>query len=200
MKKVLGAGFWVLVYAAAARGQGFTQRGFLETDFIGYPQTAPNDSGQAIGEALFQYEAFYKLSSDWQFAGGIDLRADTHQQVERDWNFSWDDRQLRRPGDRGAAAQCDLFEEQAHRGPGQTVYPLGQGRPAESYGPLRAARFPDSGGQRFSGHHGGAGDLWRAVQYHRTGLVAAVYPEPCPADRPALDRAAGGVRGWCCAR
>jgi hypothetical protein len=96
-KKALGAGCWVLACAVAARGQSFTQRGFFETDFIGYPQTAPNDSGQEIGEALFQYEAFYKLSSDWQFAGGIDLRADTHQQVERDWNFSWDDRQLRRP-------------------------------------------------------------------------------------------------------
>jgi hypothetical protein len=97
VKRALRAWFWVLAYAVAARGQTFTQRGFIETDFIGYPQTAPNDSGQAIGEALFQYDAFYKLSSNWQFAGGIDLRADTHQQVERDLNFSWDDRQLRRP-------------------------------------------------------------------------------------------------------
>jgi hypothetical protein len=78
-------------------GQSFTERGFLETDFIGYPQTAPNDSGQAIGEALFRYEAFYKLDSDWQFAGGIDARADTHEQVDRAWELSWDDRESRRP-------------------------------------------------------------------------------------------------------
>jgi len=97
VKRALGAGFLVLVCAAAAGAQNFTQRGFLETDFIGYPQTAPNDSGQAIGEALFRYEAFYKLSSDWQFAGGLDMRADSHEQVERDLNFSWQDRQLRRP-------------------------------------------------------------------------------------------------------
>jgi hypothetical protein len=83
--------------AGAAFGQAFTERGFLETDFIGYPQAAPNDSGQAIGEALFRYEAFYKLNSDWQFAGGIDARADTHEQVDRVWELSWDDRERRRP-------------------------------------------------------------------------------------------------------
>ena len=83
--------------AGAVFGQAFTQRGFLETDFIGYPQTVPNDSGQAIGEALFRYEAFYKLNSDWQFAGGIDARTDTHDQVDRAWELSWDDRERRRP-------------------------------------------------------------------------------------------------------
>ncbi len=95
--KLLGAGLWLVVFAIAAAGQSFTQRGFLETDFIGYPQTALNDSGQAIGEALFRYEAFYKLDSGWQFAGGIDARTDTHEQVDRAWELSWDDRQRLRP-------------------------------------------------------------------------------------------------------
>lgn len=95
--RVLGAGSWVLVFALAASAQSFTQRGFLETDFVGFPQSTPNDSGQAIGEALFRYEAFYKLNADWQFAGGIDARADTHQQVDRAWELSWDDRQRGRP-------------------------------------------------------------------------------------------------------
>ena len=87
----------LLILAPRAYSQTFTQRGFLETDLIGYPQTAPNDSGQVIGEALFRYEAFYKLSPDWQFAGGIDARTDTHNQVDRDWQLSWDDRERRRP-------------------------------------------------------------------------------------------------------
>jgi len=95
--RLLGAGFWVMGLAGAAFGQAFTQRGFIETDFIGYPQAAPNDSGQEIGEALFRYEAFYKLNSDWQFAGGIDARADTHEEVDRIWELSWDDRERRRP-------------------------------------------------------------------------------------------------------
>jgi hypothetical protein len=93
----VGAGFWVLGLSAGAFAQSFTERGFLEADFVGYPQTVPNDSGQAIGEALFRYEAFYKLNSDWQFAGGIDARADTHEQVDRVWELSWDDRERRRP-------------------------------------------------------------------------------------------------------
>ncbi|HUI82233.1 MAG TPA: hypothetical protein VLY24_30130 [Bryobacteraceae bacterium] len=97
MKRVVGCGLWVAGLTGAVFGQAFTQRGFLETDFIGYPQTAPNDSGQAIGEALFRYEAFYKLNSAWQFAGGIDARADTHRQVDRAWEISWDDRERRRP-------------------------------------------------------------------------------------------------------
>jgi len=97
VKRVVGAGFWVLGLSAGAFAQSFTERGFLEADFVGYPQTVPNDSGQAIGEALFRYEAFYKLNSDWQFAGGIDARADTHEQVDRVWELSWDDRERRRP-------------------------------------------------------------------------------------------------------
>lgn len=97
MKRVVGGGLWVLGLSMGTFAQSFTGRGFIETDFFGFPQTAPNDSGQAIGEALFRYEAFYKLNSDWQFAGGIDARTDTHAQVDRDWELSWDDRQRRRP-------------------------------------------------------------------------------------------------------
>ena len=97
MKGVLGAGLWVLGLVAAAPAQDFTQRGFLEFDLTGFPQTTPDDSGQAIGEGLLRYEAFYKLNSNWQFAGGIDARTDTHEQVDRTWELSWEDRQERRP-------------------------------------------------------------------------------------------------------
>jgi len=87
----------MLALAAAAFPQSFAQRGFLETDFIGFPQTTPNDSGQAVGEALFRYEAFYKLDANWQFGAGFDARTDTHHQVDRDWELSWTDRTRRRP-------------------------------------------------------------------------------------------------------
>ncbi len=97
MNRVLRLGSWVLGFAAASSAQSFTQRGFLETDFIGYPQTAVNDSGQAVGEALLRYEAFYKLNADWQFAGGVDARTDTHNQVGRAWQLSWNDRERKRP-------------------------------------------------------------------------------------------------------
>ena len=47
----------ILLLAAAAPAQNFTQRGFLETTALLFPQDAPNDSSHAVGEALFRYEA-----------------------------------------------------------------------------------------------------------------------------------------------
>ncbi len=82
--------------AVSAWGQNFTQRGFLETAAVLYPETAPNDSGRVVGESLFRYEAFYKLTN-LRFAGAVDARFDTHQETERAWDPSWWDRNLRRP-------------------------------------------------------------------------------------------------------
>src|SRR5262249_46042139 len=60
-------------------------------------QTAVNDSGHAVGESLVRYEAFYRLAPGLRLAGGIDLRADTHLQTERDAHFGWWDRERQRP-------------------------------------------------------------------------------------------------------
>ena len=38
-------------------GQTFTQRGFVDVDLFGFPQTAPNDAGHAVGSALVRWEA-----------------------------------------------------------------------------------------------------------------------------------------------
>ena len=86
----------LLLLAAAAPAQNFTQRGFLETTALLFPQDAPNDSAHAVGEALFRYEAFYKLT-DLRFAAAIDARMDTHQQTDRTWGDLWWDRAPRRP-------------------------------------------------------------------------------------------------------
>ena len=87
----------LLASTLAALAQDFTQRGFLETTGTFYPQIAPNDSGRAVDEMLVRYEAFYKLDAHWRFAGGIDARADTHGEVERDPDVSWFDRSRLRP-------------------------------------------------------------------------------------------------------
>jgi hypothetical protein len=89
---------WALLLAAFAAGaQDFSQRGFLEITGLLFPQTAPNDSSHAVGEALFRYEAFYKLSPNLRFAGGIDARTDTHRETERELGLSWWDRERLRP-------------------------------------------------------------------------------------------------------
>lgn len=89
---------WLLLAVATVAGaQDFTQRGFLDLTGVGYPQTAPNDSGQAVGEVLFRYEAFYKLGSGFRFVAGFDARMDTHQQTERWLHLSLLDREWQRP-------------------------------------------------------------------------------------------------------
>jgi hypothetical protein len=77
--------------------QNFSQRGFIETNIELYPQTAPNDSGQAIDEDLFRYEASYQALPWLRFAASLDARFDTHQETDRSAHLDWQDRSLRRP-------------------------------------------------------------------------------------------------------
>ena len=54
----------VCLVAFRASAQNFTQRGFLETSPDGVSaKPAPNDSGHAVGESLFRYDASYKLTA-----------------------------------------------------------------------------------------------------------------------------------------
>jgi hypothetical protein len=89
--------FLLLGVASFAGAQNFTQRGFFETSALLFPQAAPNDSSQANGAALFRYEAFYKPWPGLQIVGGLDARADTHEETERTAGVSWWDRERRRP-------------------------------------------------------------------------------------------------------
>ncbi len=85
----------LLVLSAAA--QDFSQRGYLETGAFLFPQTAPNDSGRAVGESLLRYEAFYKLFAGLELAGGIDAYFDTHAESDREFGLGFWDRGTRRP-------------------------------------------------------------------------------------------------------
>ena len=87
----------LLLVAATAMAQDFTQRGFLETTGFFFPQSAVNDASHAVGEWLFRYEASYKLAPGLKLSGGIDARTDTHRETEREWGLSWWDRERRRP-------------------------------------------------------------------------------------------------------
>jgi len=78
-------------------GQAFQQRGFLELRPTFYSQTAPGDSGQIIGEALFRYDASYRFAPWIKLSGVFDARSDSHRQVEREWRLDAEDRGLQRP-------------------------------------------------------------------------------------------------------
>ena len=87
----------VLVGMLPLWGQGFSQRGFIETRGSFFPQTTPSDSGRAIGDVLLRYEMAYKLTPWLKFNGAIDGRTDTHRQTERQWRVDWQDRGMLRP-------------------------------------------------------------------------------------------------------
>lgn len=76
---------------------GFGQRGFVELRSVLYPQTAANDHGRAVAEALLRYEAFGNISSWLRGAVALDARADTHHQTERELRLSLWDRETPRP-------------------------------------------------------------------------------------------------------
>jgi hypothetical protein len=91
--------------------QSFSQRGFVEARGTFFPQTAPSDSGRAIGDILLRYEMGWKLTPWLRFNGAIDGRTDTHRQTERQWRIDWQDRGMLRP-----AVSLRRFSLTANRG------------------------------------------------------------------------------------
>jgi hypothetical protein len=80
-----------------ATAQTLTQRGFVEGSLLLFPQQALNDPTRAVGDLLAREEVFVKPAPWIQFAGGIDLRANSHDQVDDRWRLDLDDRGTRRP-------------------------------------------------------------------------------------------------------
>jgi hypothetical protein len=83
--------------AAACWAQSFMYRGFLDTRVFLYPETAVNDSGRAVGEALLRWEPAWRAAPWLRWNASLDVRFDTHRQVEREARLDWGDRGLRRP-------------------------------------------------------------------------------------------------------
>jgi hypothetical protein len=91
---------WILIPAvASAQGlaQGFDQRGSLETNLAGFPQTVPNDSSEAVGQAILRWDVSYKAFSWLKVSGGIEAQTDTHHETERTLHLDFEDRGLLRP-------------------------------------------------------------------------------------------------------
>src|SRR5262249_47716353 len=65
----------------------FSQRGFIEGRGFGFPQIVPSDAVHALGDTLLREEAFVKPSRWLQLAAGIDLRANSHGQVQNAWRL-----------------------------------------------------------------------------------------------------------------
>lgn len=97
MIRVLAAAALVILYAAAAAAQTATAPGFIEARGLLFPDRAPNDRTRAVSDWLWRQEGVLRPSSWLQFVAGVDLRANTHDQVEDVWRIDWEDRHLRPP-------------------------------------------------------------------------------------------------------
>ena len=87
----------LVVAPAVAGAQTLSQRGFVEGAAMLFPQEAPNDSRRAVVDLRARGELFYKPAPWIQFAGGLDLRANSHDQVENGWRIDYWDRGTRAP-------------------------------------------------------------------------------------------------------
>jgi len=85
------------VAARSALAQTVTQRGFFDGSALLFPQEAPNDSTRIVGDFVAREEVFAKPAPWVQFAAGVDLRANTHDQVGDSWQVDAGDRGALRP-------------------------------------------------------------------------------------------------------
>jgi hypothetical protein len=86
-----------LIVAQPAAAQSLSQRGFIESRAFLFAQAAPNDPTREVGDLLVRDEVFAKPAPWIRFAGGVELRANTHDQVDDEWAVDAADRGLRRP-------------------------------------------------------------------------------------------------------
>lgn len=71
--------------------------GFIEARGFLFPQRGPNDNRTAVFDGLWRQAGLLRPAPWLQLAAGIDLRANTHNQVEDVWRLDWRDRQIRPP-------------------------------------------------------------------------------------------------------
>src|ERR1700742_3234495 len=103
---VLGAA----ALSVPACGQSFEQKGFVEAQLTGFPQTTPNDSGNVVARGIFRWEMAYKVYPWLTLSGGIEARTDTHHETERALRLDYENRGMLRP-----AFQVRNFEMRIHR-------------------------------------------------------------------------------------
>ncbi len=97
MSRLLLGAAVLCCWTSLASAQAVSQRGFVEAAATAFPQDAPNDATQAMADVIVREEVFLKATGWLQFAGGIDARANSHDQVADSWAVSFWDRGERRP-------------------------------------------------------------------------------------------------------
>jgi hypothetical protein len=83
--------------AGQAGAQQVTYRGFVDTGLTLYPLEAPNDSTQAVADALVRVEPSVEFGRALSITSSFDARFDTHDQTAWSGGIKFWDRTLQRP-------------------------------------------------------------------------------------------------------
>lgn len=83
--------------AGVASAQPVTQRGFVDVGVALFPRDAVNDPTNVVGDVLVRDEVTVRPVPWLQLAAGADVRANSHDQVDRSWRVDVDDRGALRP-------------------------------------------------------------------------------------------------------
>ncbi len=83
--------------STAAGAQAVSQRGFVELRGSFFPQTAVNDPTRAVADLLAREEVFADVTPWLQAGAGVELRANSHDQVDASWRADYGDRGRLRP-------------------------------------------------------------------------------------------------------
>lgn len=87
----------LVLCATATAAQPISYRGFIDGRATIFPQDAINDTVNVVGDGLARLEVS-ATPTDWlRLAGGLDARANSHEQVEDSWRLDFADRGAQRP-------------------------------------------------------------------------------------------------------
>ena len=99
-------------FSGTARAQAITYRGFVEAHATVFPQDTGADTDNVVTDVLGRGEVFARVWPWLQVAAGMDVRANSHDQVENAWRPDVDDRGTRRP-----RVSIRRLSATVHRGP-----------------------------------------------------------------------------------
>ena len=95
--KALAATAALVLWCSGAEAQTLSHRGFIDGQGVFFPQEAVNDSTRVVGDMLVREELVVRPARWVEFAAGLDLRANSHDQVESRWRVDFEDRGILRP-------------------------------------------------------------------------------------------------------
>ena len=89
--------FLSLSQAGPALAQAVSHRGFVEAVGYAFPQTTQNDDAHLVGDLLAREEVVARPVEWLRLTGGLELRANSHDQIDDSWSLRFWDRTDRRP-------------------------------------------------------------------------------------------------------